>query len=77
MYTLEFSLWVETESNIEMIVLWYHLSVIYKDDFFSLQNIEILRGLPTEDLINNSSEKSYIEKWEELLKFTQLVAHNQ
>lgn len=39
MYTLEFSLRVETESYIDIFVLWYHLPVIYIDDFFSLQNI--------------------------------------
>lgn len=39
MYTLEFSLRVETESYIDIFVLWYHLPVIYIDDLFSLQNI--------------------------------------
>lgn len=39
MYTLEFSLRVETESYIDIFVLWYHLPVIYIDDFFSLQHI--------------------------------------
>lgn len=58
MYTLEFSLRFETESYIKIVVLWYHLPVIYKDDFFSLQNIDIFRGLSTEYLINNSSEMS-------------------
>lgn len=39
MYTLEFSLQIETESYIDIFVLWYHLPVIYIDDLFSLQNI--------------------------------------
>lgn len=39
MYTLEFSLPIETESYIDIFVLWYHLPVIYIDDLFSLQNI--------------------------------------
>lgn len=41
MYTLEFSLRIETESYIDILnfVLWYHLPVIYIDDLFSLQNI--------------------------------------
>lgn len=39
MYTLEFSLPIETESYIDIFVLWYHLPVIYIYDLFSLQNI--------------------------------------
>lgn len=39
MYTLEFSLPIETESYIDIFVLWYHSPVIYIDDLFSLQNI--------------------------------------